>query len=201
MDSYKYVITEVLLQRTKADSISSFLPSFLKRFPSWESIHATSLSKLEKTLSPIGLQKQRSKRLKRLAQEMVLLHGQIPQTREELEKLSLFGQYLCNAIELLLWNRRKPLLDVNMARVLERFFKKRKMADIRDDPFLQKTAYELANHHKTKEINWATLDFAAMVCKTKPKCFECPLSGCCNHYQKVYLRTKRGKHYLLSSIP
>lgn len=193
MDSYKYVITEVLLQRTKADSISSFLPAFLKRYPSWESINNASIPRLEQALSPIGLQKQRSKRLKKLAQEIVLLHGQIPQTREELEKLSLFGQYLCNAIELLLWNRRKPLLDVNMARVLERFFKRRKLADIRDDPFLQQTAHELANHHKTKEINWAVLDFAAVVCKSKPKCFECPISGYCNHNLKVYLRTRRVK--------
>ena len=50
-----------------------------------------------------------------------------------------------------------------MSRVLERFFGKRKLSDIRYDPYLQKLSAIIVEHHKTKEINWAILDFASFV--------------------------------------
>ncbi|MFM7022382.1 MAG: hypothetical protein ACKOXB_05350 [Flavobacteriales bacterium] len=75
------------------------------------------------------------------------------------------GQYISNAVELVVYNKPSPLIDVNMARVLERFFGPRKMADIRYDPYLQELAYKVVNHKNAKEVNWAILDFAALVCR------------------------------------
>ncbi len=44
----------------------------------------------------------------------------------------------------LLCNRKpRPLLDVNMSRVLERYFGPRSLADIRYDPYLQNLAQRL----------------------------------------------------------
>ncbi|MDQ3111021.1 MAG: hypothetical protein M3R17_14095 [Bacteroidota bacterium] len=56
------------------------------------------------------------------------------------------GQYIANAVELVVFNQPSPLIDVNMARVIELFFGARKMADIRYDPWLQGLAYRLVNH-------------------------------------------------------
>ena len=60
-----------------------------------------------------------------------------------------------------------------MARLLERYFGERKMADIRYDPYLQKLSYKVVKHERAKKINWAILNFAALVCKPKPKCDYC----------------------------
>ena len=77
---------------------------------------------------------------------------------------------------------------VNMARVLERYFGPRQMEDIRYDPHLQKLSYKIVNHNNTKEINWAVLDFAALVCSARnPKCSSCIFKVQCNYYNQIIL--------------
>ena len=184
LTKYQYIIAEVLLQRTKAETVSKFYPQFLKDFPNWKSLATADIQKLEDYLIPVGLYRQRSKRLLSLAKEMVKRNCRLPKNREELESIPFMGQYITNAVELIIFNKPSPLVDVNMARVLERYFGKRKMADIRYDPYLQKISYKVVNHEKTKEINWAVLDFAALLCKSQnPKCSVCPIAMKCNKFQ------------------
>ena len=181
---YQYVIAEVLLQRTKAETIAKFFPNFLKDFPNWKSLENSNVKKIEKYLIPVGLYRQRSKRLMGLAQEMVRRNGRLPKDRKELESIPFMGQYIANAVELVIFNEPSPLVDVNMARVLERYFGKRKMADIRYDPYLQKLSYKVVNHKNAKEVNWAVLDYAALVCTARnPKCSNCIFSTNCNFYK------------------
>jgi len=181
---YDYVIAEVLLQRTKAETIAKFYPNFLKDFPNWKSLANADIQKLEDYLKPVGLYRQRSKRLMSLAQEMVKRNSKLPRDRKELESIPFMGQYIANAVELVIFNQPSPLVDVNMARVLERFFGARKMADIRYDPYLQELSYKIVEHANAKDVNWAILDFAALVCASRnPKCNICFLKLQCNYYK------------------
>jgi len=185
LTSYQKVIAEVLLQRTKAETIAKFYNFFLDKYPSWESLNRTRTKTLEKVLTPIGLYKQRSLLLKKFAKEMVKLNNRLPKRREEIEKLPFAGQYITNAIIQYVYNNPAPLLDVNMARVLEQFFGERKLADIRYDPYLQELSWRVINHKESKQINWGTLDFAALVCKTNnPLCKNCDLKIMCNFYKQ-----------------
>ena len=186
LSPYQIVIAEVLLQRTKAETIEKFYNKFLCTFPSWESIADAEIGFIEEQLRPIGLYRQRAKRIKDLAVEMVKLRGEFPTDRHLLDEIPFLGQYIANAIELQVFNKPKPLLDVNMARVIERYFGERQMADIRYDPYLQNLAYMVTNHPQAKELNWAILDFAAAVCKArKPQCEKCLLSTSCKFKIKV----------------
>lgn len=179
---YQYVIAEVLLQRTKAETIAKFYPLFLQEFPNWKALANANVKKIEKYLIPVGLYRQRSKRLMGLAQEMVKRNGRLPKDRKDLESIPFMGQYIANAVELVIFNEPSPLVDVNMARVLERFFGARQMADIRYDPYLQALSYKIVKHENAKNINWAVLDFAALICKPKPLCQICLISKKCNYY-------------------
>lgn len=182
---YQYIIAEVLLQRTKAETIAKFYPSFLKDFPNWKALASAKVKMIEKFLIPIGLYRQRSKRLMSLAKEMVKRNGRLPRDRDELESIPFMGQYIANAVELVIFNQPSPLVDVNMSKVLERFFGERKMADIRYDPYLQSLSVKIVNHKKTKEINWAILDFSALICKPNPLCEQCCLIKRCVYYKKT----------------
>jgi A/G-specific adenine glycosylase len=180
LTSYQLVIAEILLQRTKAETISKFYPLFLKKYPSWKSLNKTRLATLEKVLTPIGLYKQRAALIKKLAKEMIKSEGNFPRQKEEIEKLPFAGQYITNAILQFVFNKPAPLLDVNMARVLERFFGPRKLSDIRYDPYLQKLARKIVDHKNSKKINWGVLDFSALTCRSQnPKCEICFLSYKC----------------------
>ncbi len=183
LTQYQLVIAETLLQRTKADTVSKFYKQFIKDFPNWKSLANADTLVIEEYLKPIGLYRQRSKRLKGLALEMVKRKGKLPKDRTDLESIPFMGQYTANAVELVIFNQPSPLVDVNMARVLERFFGERKMADIRYDPYLQELSYKIVDHVDPKEMNWAVLDFAALICKAKsPHCVECEISSFCEFF-------------------
>lgn len=181
---YELVIAETLLQRTKAENVAKHYDRFTRTFPSWEALVNAGQELLAHYLQPLGLATQRAKRLHGLAVEMVRRGGILPRDRAELESIPFFGQYIANAVELVIFGRPAPLLDVNMARVLERYFGPRKLADIRYDPYLQELAQRVAAHPLTKHLNWAILDFAALVCKAlRPRCPDCPLNRDCCYYE------------------
>ncbi len=113
---------------------------------------------------------------------MVKRNQQLPKSREELESIPLMGQYIANAVELLIYNKPSPLIDVNMARVIERFFGKRLLSDIRFDRYLQSLSSKVVQHSNPKGINWGIIDFAALQCKTKPNCMSCSLRAKCKYF-------------------
>lgn len=61
--NYQAVIAEILLQRTKAETVAKFYLQFLKDYPNWKSLADADVSKIEEYLKPIGLYRQRSVRL------------------------------------------------------------------------------------------------------------------------------------------
>ena len=186
LTDFQYIIAEVLLQRTKAETVAKFYPSFITRFPNWHYIVQAPIHEIEEFLRPVGLYMQRARRLQSLAFEMVKRNGKLPRERHELESIPFMGQYIANAVELIIFHQPSPLMDVNMSRVLERFFGKRKFADIRYDPYLQDLAYKVIAHVKSKKINWAILDFAALVCQARqPRCTNCPLHKRCLYFLTI----------------
>lgn len=177
---YALVVSEVLLQRTRAETVAAFFPRFVKRFPGWNHLALATEEELRAFLEPIGLWRRRSASLRALAAEMQARRGMLPSTREELEGLPGVGQYVASAAMVFCHGKREPLLDVNMARVLERCFSPRTLVDIRHDPWLQALARAVVNHPRAREINWAVLDLAATTCTIRnPRCEACPLVGCC----------------------
>lgn len=178
--NYIRILSEVLLQRTRAQAAADFIPEFINRYPSWDKIARARPTVLQKHLKPIGLWRRRSASLASLANEMMRRNGEFPATRSELEQLPNVGQYIANAVLLFCHRKRQPLLDVNMARVLERFFGPRDLADIRYDPYLQATAKKLVAGTDPIQLNWAILDHAATVCKiSRPLCDQCPFTKRC----------------------
>ena len=169
-----------MLQRTRAETIGSFLGTFLSHYPSWQKLSGASVAEIEKVIQPIGLWKRRAPILKVLAIEISKRNGRFPSKRIDIEALPGVGQYIANAILLFCHGEAHPLLDAGMARVLERVFGSRKLADIRHDPYLQGLAFEIVQCEKAKELNWAILDLAATTCLVrKPRCDECPLFSMC----------------------
>ena len=177
---YQKIVAEILLQRTRANVVGVFLPVFLDRFPSWEALSHASEREIGTLLQPLGLWRRRAKSLKKLAIEMSLRKGHFPRTRTEIESLPGVGQYIASAVLLFSRGAAEPLLDVNMARVLERYFGPRTLVDIRYDPFLQNLARLVLSKADAVALNWAILDLAALVCTSRtPLCGECPLRSAC----------------------
>ena len=179
---YEQICVEVLLQRTRAPTVGKVYPDFFSQYPSWSAIESAETEELEKVLKPLGIWRRRATALKGLAAYAHKHGGKFPATRTALLEIPAIGQYVANAILLFQHGEPRPLLDGNMARVLERYLRPRKLADIRYDPWLQDAANWLVRSRPTAvETNWATLDLAATVClPSNPKCQECPAKELCN---------------------
>lgn len=180
---YVRVVTEILLQRTQAESVDRMLPRFLASFPSWAALANCRQADLARHLRPLGLWRRRARTLRRLAKAVQNQKAPFPPSRKQLEALPGVGQYVASAILLFVHGRPEPLVDTNMARVLERYFGPRQLADIRFDPYLQALARQVVRGNAPERMNWAILDLGALVCLPRnPRCTQCPLKrGCLEH--------------------
>ncbi|WP_229666188.1 HhH-GPD family protein [Actibacterium pelagium] len=185
--TYEKICVEVLLQRTRAETVANFYSAFYSKYPDWGALAATPVEDLEEILKPIGLWKRRAVSLNALAKYAAEHGGLFPSERKRLSKVPAVGQYVANSILLFQHGVPSPLVDVNMSRVLERYLRPRELSDIRHDPWLQDAAHWLVCCNDPARVNWATLDFAAMVCRARnPTCPECPLRLLCNFARKLH---------------
>ena len=183
---YHRIMAEVLLQRTRAEAVAAFFPPFMREFPSWKRLSSASAERLQLCLQPIGLWRRRAASIQALAREMAQRNGRFPRDREEIEALPGIGQYIANAVLLFCHGEAQPLLDVNMARVLERFFGPRQLVDIRYDPYLQSLGKRAITCRRPAAMNWALLDLAALVCtSTNPGCCDCLLARRCRFAEET----------------
>ena len=120
---YRLVVTELLLQRTRAETIADFYLAFETEFPSWKQLAQADERRLRKFLKPIGLWRRRAATLRGLARAMSDRNGRFPRTRDMIELLPGVGQYIANAILLLVHGQEEPLLDVNMAKGCRTLFR------------------------------------------------------------------------------
>jgi DNA (cytosine-5)-methyltransferase 1 len=184
ISNFERIFSEILLQRTKAETVSKYYDTFFAKYPDWNSLLTTTDFDLEMMLKPLGLHTQRAGRIRKIIDEYKLKGGYLPRNKNELMESSMASLYLSGAYELFILNNRAALLDVNMSRVLRRFFFPKEFKDVRNDKIVQELSQEVINVKACKELNWAILDFAALVCKAQnPKCFDCPLNSKCCYFE------------------
>ncbi len=105
---YSRIVSEVLLQRTRAEMVAPFFPRFIERYPGWKQLAAATDNELRQFLQPIGLWRRRAKSLRALGEEMRRRNGRLPCSRAEIEALPAVGQYVANAILLFAMARGNP---------------------------------------------------------------------------------------------
>ena len=137
------------------------------------------MSTLRRVLRPLGLTK-RADLLSRLGQALDDA-GEIPREPEKLMELPGVGPYTAHAVAVFAYERDLPLVDWVIGRVLGRYFgvggERRPNADTE----LWDLASELAKLGHAREVWLGSLDLAAEICKTRPRCQVCPLSDACTY--------------------
>ena len=175
--AFELVLAEVLLQQTRAESVAEAFGEIIEHCVDWSTLEQIPLRDLETLLRPLGLHKRRAAVLKALAQRVN--QAGLPTTAMTLQELPGIGQYMSRAIAAQLFSEVVAPVDTNVARVLERVFGPRQLADIRYDPYLQSLALALVPQSDPGGYLLDLLDFARTVCRPRsPRCQRCPMFAC-----------------------
>lgn len=178
------LLTELLLRKTTAEQVGkaySNLVACLKAF----SASGEYREELPAALKPLGLHQQRLSAVEGIVNFLNTRYGgDLPSGLEQLLEIPHVGPYVANATRCFYLNLSVPVVDVNVARLLGRFFG---VPGNSSNPVRTRAYWLLAAalvpKQLAKEYNWGLLDLGAVICTPRqPKCSSCPLNmGCsCN---------------------
>jgi A/G-specific adenine glycosylase len=183
---YEIVVSEILLQRTMASSVARAYPAFIERYPSWAALASSSPEDLRAGLRPLGLWRQKARALRNLALFFEGCAGVIPDSRLALEHLPGIGPYTASTALAIVHGRAEPFVDVNMVRLLRRFFGLPAGTASGVKRSLHALGLRLVKGKHSLQVNWAVLDFAALVCRARrPLCLQCPLRDGCRYREQT----------------
>ena len=186
-DPYKILISEILLQKTKAENVIVVFDKFVAKYPNPEKLSSASLRDLKNEIKILGLHTQRATKLEKLAKILVeKYNGKIPDNKNELLELPGIGSYVCNAVSCFAFSHDVPLLDTNIGRIIERVFSLKVAGEERKKSKAWDMLAEFVPKGKSKEYNYSLIDFGALVCTSKnPKHNLCPFTKICNYYSTI----------------
>lgn len=188
-DPYQIIIAEMMLQKTDAKKVEIVFKSFIEKYPTPKSLVKVGVRQIKKDIDILGIHR-RAKRIKDLAVDLITnYNGKVPSEKSQLMHLVGVGDYISNAVLCFAYNKDTPLIDTNFIRIMDRVFTiKTTKSRGRTDKELWKTMETIIPTGLGKEFNFAILDFAALVCKSRNPAHEiCPLKDICNYYKKDVL--------------
>ena len=189
-DPYRILVAEMMLQKTTSRQVAELFDKFVEKYPSPQFLANAPLAEIEDLITPLGMEHKKARRFKKWAEELVSkFSGKVPHSKGDLISLPGVGEYIANAVLCLAYNEDVPLLDTNVARVLQRVFRLGSTkARARTDKSLWRAYEAMIPKGKAKNFNLAVIDFAAMICTARnPKHDICPIKDICQFYRREYL--------------
>src|SRR5687768_6381967 len=177
-DPYRVLVSELMLQQTQVARVLERYDGFLRQFPTLASIARSRPARVMEAWSGLGYY-ARARNLHALARTVVAGDGALPSSPLELRQLPGVGAYTAGAVASFAYERRAPLVDTNVARVLRRVFAPRL------DPHSargQQTLWTIAETvlPRTGRASWthnqAIMELGALVCTARvARCEACPV--------------------------
>lgn len=180
---YGTLVSEIMLQQTTVATVRNKFDSFLKRFPTIESLSRA--SEEEVCIEWKGLGYYRRARLLRQAAMAIVneCNGEFPKTRNELKKLSGIGDYTASALVSIGMDKPELAIDANIERVIARYYG---LGEFKG-PKLQKAVRDLFEQNEilppnisARNFNEALMDLGRVFCQARrADCHLCPISKDC----------------------
>ena len=121
-DPYKILVSEVMLQQTQVSRVLPIYEKFLREFPTFEALAASTQANLLRTWQGLGYW-NRALRLRDAARMVVdEFGGDFPYDPATLMTLPGVGPYTAGAVACFAFGRAEPFLDTNIRRVYLFFF-------------------------------------------------------------------------------
>lgn len=184
-NTYKKLIAEIMLQRTRVEQVLPVYEKFVKKYPDLKSVSEAAENDISKFISKLGLF-WRSRAIKKMAEFIISEYsGRIPAEKAKLLEIPGIGNYIADAMIVFAFNGKRTVIDGNVVRLATRFFGMEKKPEIRRNREFITFCQSLSEDLETAEVegfNYSLIDFSAAICKQKPLCVSCPLSKMCSYF-------------------
>ena len=183
---YKVWVSEIMLQQTQVSTVIPFYISFLKRFPNVKALAKSSEEDVMSFWSGLGYY-SRARNLHKTSKLLVdKFNGKLPGSASALISLPGIGKSTAGAILSLGYDKRAPILDANVKRVLSRH--EQIEGDLSRSSNIKKLwsiSERLTPLDQCAIYNQAIMDLGALICKrSNPKCKKCPVKKDCLSFKK-----------------
>ena len=181
-DPYAILVSEIMLQQTRVETVLGYYEPFLDRFPTIRDLAGAPIDDILKAWEGLGYYR-RAHHLHRAARAVVSEHGgRLPRTARELRALPGIGPYTAGAVASIAFGLDEAVLDGNVVRVLSRLF------CVDGNPAVAATRRRLLAHAQrlvsradASRLNQALMDLGARVCLPRaPRCTDCPIADECD---------------------
>ena len=180
-DPYPVLVSEIMLQQTRAETVKPYFYRFLATLPTVEALANADEPTLLKLWEGLGYY-SRVRNLQKAARAVMEHHGGvIPADFDALLKLPGVGRYTAGAVASIAFGIPVPAVDGNVLRVLARL-----TGDDTDilSPAAKKTAEAtlapLVPSDAAGDFTQSLIELGALVCTPgEPKCGDCPLHLLC----------------------
>jgi A/G-specific adenine glycosylase len=191
-DPYAVLVSETMLQQTKVDRVTPKYERFLMEFPTLCALARAKFARVLRAWSGLGYN-GRARRLWECAKTLVRWNGgRLPQDPTVLSTLPGVGRYTAAAIASFAFDKREPVVDTNVRRVLSRSILG---VDDAGMPRAWKVAAQVLPRSNARDWNQALMDVGALFCRPKPRCAHCPAASFC-----LYRRRKPAKRRIAPAV-
>lgn len=181
------LVAEMLLRQTRAEMVAAIWPAAIMQYPTPQSWIEADSGELYALLANLGLGAQRVVALQSVTAVLVSQYGGVvPRSISALAAIPHLGLYSAHAIACFAYNRRVPVVDVNVLRLFSRLAGEDFGLDNRRGraPEVWEMSRRILPSRGVKEHNYGLLDFCAQVCRPRhPAHAGCPLSAHCVYYR------------------
>lgn len=173
-DPYRVLVSEIMLQQTRVETVLGYYDPWLERFPTAEALAEAEEDEVMKAWEGLGYYR-RARNLHRAARA-VRERDHFPSSVRGLRELPGVGEYTAGAVASIAFGVVTPAVDGNVRRVLSR---------LHDEPdpkpaWLRERATALVHPERPGDWNQALMELGATVCTPRnPSCSECPLEEWC----------------------
>ena len=179
MPLWKALLTEVMLQRTRAEQVINPFNIFDRKFRVAQQLSDFTESDAYIIFSSLGL-RWRIPLFVRLAREISRCNGRLPRTEKDLRDLPGIGSYTAAAALSLYSNVRAVIVDANTVRIICRLLGKEAGPESRRQNWIMANLEYLTPEAEFREFNYSLIDLGALVCRPyRPLCVKCPLREFC----------------------
>lgn len=173
-----------MLQQTQVTTVIPYFNRFIERFPTLTALAGANEQDVLRLWQGLGYY-SRARNLLAAAQKVASEYGgQLPSRAEQLLELPGIGRYTAGAVASIAFDRRCPILDGNVIRVLCRLDRiERDPRDRTTQDLLWSRAAEILPRQRCGDFNSALMELGATVCTPRsPQCLICPVREHCRAF-------------------